>query len=72
MWQRSDGEAVCKNILNDFVKEMSESLNQTPGEQITISKLSQLTMCGTISYSIGAKQVINPSNSNTDRNQGTL
>ena len=43
-WQRSDSKAVHSNVLNDFVKEVYENLNQGLGEQITISDVNQLTV----------------------------
>lgn len=37
MWQRSDGEPVRSNVVNDFMKEVSENLTLRLGQQITIS-----------------------------------
>ena len=50
-WQGSDGGTVGSNVLNDFVKEMTENLTQRLGEQIAISDVSQLTILGSVSYS---------------------
>ena len=72
-WQGSDGEAINSNVVNDFVKEVSENLNQKLGQQITISDVRQLTMCGgTTSHSVDVLQVlrmINASVFNADRSQ---
>ena len=29
MWQRSDSEAVCNNVMNDFMNEVSETESKT-------------------------------------------
>ena len=72
MWQISDGEAVRSNVVNDFMKEVSDNLTLRLGQQITISAVSHLTMHGTTSYIVDDLQVfrmINPSVLNADRSR---
>ena len=69
MWQRSDGEAVRSNVVNDFMKEVSENLTLRLGQQITISAVSHLTMHSTTSYIVDALQVLRTINPSVFRSQ---